>query len=324
MIKKVFVFCPGAVVTGGPELLHQLVHVLSGYGIDAKITYYPLCENFSVPENYAHYGVSQGRPENTPDELIVLPETATGMSKEYLAANIAIWWLSVDNFFSRAGDNKLTDLIRDTIALLRGRRLPIFKMKNFLHFSQSEYASLFLSQHGLNSVKLTDYLGKQHLAQYKEPTPREDIVLFNPKKGKKITSSIISLNKDIKFVPLIGMAPDEVRSILSKAKVYIDFGNHPGKDRFPREAAMAGCCVITGMRGSAANSVDLPIPNKYKISESDPLFFGKVRSCIDNIFIDYEGCVKDFSEYRVGICDEPRLFSEQVASLFLDMVELKK
>lgn len=29
---------------------------------------------------------------------------------------------------------------------------------------------------------------------------------------------------------------------MRKAKVYIDFGFHPGKDRIPREAVMCGAC----------------------------------------------------------------------------------
>lgn len=58
--------------------------------------------------------------------------------------------------------------------------------------------------------------------------------------------------QDLRWVPLIGMTTEEMRSCMSKSKVYIDFGNHPGKDRIPREAAISGCIVITGKRGAAA------------------------------------------------------------------------
>ena len=47
------------------------------------------------------------------------------------------------------------------------------------------------------------------------------------------------------------MTPEQVVDLMSESKVYIDFGNHPGKDRIPREAVINGCCVITGVRGSA-------------------------------------------------------------------------
>lgn len=55
---------------------------------------------------------------------------------------------------------------------------------------------------------------------------------------------------------------------MSKSKVYIDFGNHPGKDRIPREAAISGCIVITGKRGAAAFAEDVCIPETYKFDES--------------------------------------------------------
>ena len=61
------------------------------------------------------------------------------------------------------------------------------------------------------------------------------------------------------------MTEREVEDCLSQAKVYIDFGGHPGKDRIPREAALCGCCVVTGRRGAAGNDVEVPINQSYKL-----------------------------------------------------------
>ena len=63
------------------------------------------------------------------------------------------------------------------------------------------------------------------------------------------------------------MSTEEVAELLNRSKVYIDFGNHPGKDRFPREAAISGCCIITGQRGAAANDIDVMIPRSYKFPD---------------------------------------------------------
>ncbi len=38
---------------------------------------------------------------------------------------------------------------------------------------------------------------------------------------------------------------------MRKAKLYIDFGYHPGKERMPREACLLDCCLIIGKDGSA-------------------------------------------------------------------------
>lgn len=69
------------------------------------------------------------------------------------------------------------------------------------------------------------------------------------KKGIKFTKKLIDKSIGIKWIPIENMTTQQVKSLLGNSKVYVDFGNHPGKDRFPREAAIMGCCVITGKRG---------------------------------------------------------------------------
>lgn len=55
---------------------------------------------------------------------------------------------------------------------------------------------------------------------------------------------------------------------MDESMIYIDFGEHPGKDRIPREAAMRDLIVITGRDGAAVNDVDVSIPKKYKIDRN--------------------------------------------------------
>ena len=45
---------------------------------------------------------------------------------------------------------------------------------------------------------------------------------------------------------------------------YIDFGPHPGMDRLPREAALAGCVVVTNREGAANFDEDTPLPSQFK------------------------------------------------------------
>jgi hypothetical protein len=100
------------------------------------------------------------------------------------------------------------------------------------------------------------------------------------------------------------------------AKLYIDFGHHPGRDRMPREAAMHGCCLITGRLGSAGNAIDLPIPNQYKLDSSSPQFiseFGKIASQVLN---DFPSHYAAFNLYRKWLQDEPRIFKEQIQHYF--------
>lgn len=117
---------------------------------------------------------------------------------------------------------------------------------------------------------LSDYVNDIYLAGEEAALreKKEDVVLYNPKKGAAFTKALREMAQDLRWVPLIGMTTEEMRSCMSKSKVYIDFGNHPGKDRIPREAAISGCIVITGKRGAAAFAEDVCIPETYKFDES--------------------------------------------------------
>ncbi len=109
-------------------------------------------------------------------------------------------------------------------------------------------------------------------------------------------------------------------ALLKRAKVYIDFGNHPGKDRIPREAAICGCCVITGKRGSAYYHNDVPIPDKYKFNDEDssiPLVVNKIQ----DVLSDYDNVINDFKEYREFIKSEEDKFIQDAVNIFSKIVD---
>lgn len=315
MAKKIFVCCPGDTVTGGPELLHQLVDSLREIEKEAYICYFPFNKKFIRPKPYQHYNTPQSTPVDSENSTIILPEVATNLSRHFKKSNIAIWWLSVDNYLNKDGENKPLDFLRNLYGHTRGK-LPIGRMKNFLHFAQSAYSKDFLEKKGIIPQTLTDYLGNEHLKNKESKYKRENIIAYNPTKGIQKTHLIIKNNPGIQFIPIKNMSTTEVRQLLSKAKIYIDFGHHPGKDRLPREAAIAGCCIITGRKGSAANAHDIPIPNHYKLDEHSQSFLETFREITNKIFSDFDNCSSELDRYREKISDEPRLFKEQVKKIF--------
>ena len=113
------------------------------------------------------------------------------------------------------------------------------------------------------------------------------------------------------------MSTDEVKVLLSQSKVYIDFGNHPGKDRLPREAALLGCCIITGKRGAAKYDEDVSIPAKYKfddVKKEIEKIGNMIKECIDN----YEINIKEFEDYRKKIANERKQFEKDVYKVFVN------
>ncbi|WP_220775217.1 hypothetical protein, partial [Shewanella glacialipiscicola] len=243
------------------------------------------------------------------NSVVVLPEVLTGFSRLFKNARIFIWWLSVDNYFC-----DLPKGFRGWINTFLGRNthINIQKMGRFEHLVQSEYAKNFLAQYGYQSSKLSDYLNREHFLNKFNIEKKQNIICYNPKKGSEVTQRLINQNLSLSFIPIQNMTAEQVAELLARSKIYIDFGHHPGKDRIPREAAMAGCIVITGVKGSAGNDVDIPVPRKYKHNEDNPSFFADVSRTIQVSLINYELAIHDFDDYRVLIELEQHKFNEEI------------
>ncbi len=97
--------------------------------------------------------------------------------------------------------------------------------------------------------------------------------------------------------------------------IYIDFGHHPGRDRIPREAALAGAIVLSSLKGSAKNSVDIPIDDLYKFDDIEVL-----PEKIHNIFSNYQKHRQSQYPYYEIIKKEKQKFRDEVKTL-LDIVK---
>ena len=104
---KIYVACPANSATGGPELLHQLVHELVNLGFDAYMYYYRRTVNkHPIHEAYIGYNNKFANIiEDTQNNILVVPETNTELIYEYNSIQKVIWWLSVDNHFGILNSN---------------------------------------------------------------------------------------------------------------------------------------------------------------------------------------------------------------------------
>lgn len=347
---KIYVVAPANVATGGPELLHQLVFNLrNNLNINAFMYYIPDNHPNPVHPAYIEYKNPYVREiEDKKENILIVPEVIQGIKvlENYKNIRKSIWWLSVDNFylsiifhskrnfFLERAINKISKIILGK-PLIDVTELALRKFKDFdfstfkdiydiikqtdFHLAQSYYAINYLKNNNILDNKiyyLSDYLNENFLKTQTDLSKKENVVVYNPKKGFQFTNKIIKSAKDIKFIPLINMTREEVIKTLQKAKVYIDFGNHPGKDRLPREAAILGCCVITGKRGSAAFFEDVPIPEEYKFEDNEeniPKIIEKIKDCFEN----FEERYKDFDYYRQVIKNEPQKFLEDLKKIFV-------
>lgn len=323
-MNKVVVCCPGNSVTGGPELIHQFVDALNTRNVNASILYYPFDKSYDIPDAYKKYSVDKVEIQSvTEGDLVVVPEVATGLINNFKRNKKFLWWLSVDNYFGYKDIKPIKEKVRHFRDILIKKKMSINEIKKakVINLVQSQYAKDFLLSHGMNSMALTDYLNEEHLEQLVDYSKKKKQIAYNPKKGVKHTKKLMLKFKEIEFIPIQNMSAIEVKALLQSSMVYIDFGKHPGKDRFPREAAMAGCCIITGKEGSAANSIDVKIPSRYKLDTSSMKFEDEFNRLVGTIFSDFNACVSDFKDYRTVIASEKQLFNQQVEQFIKEFID---
>lgn len=303
--------------TGGLEALHQICSTLNEIGEESFIYYYD--NNASqthkdefVPK-YSEYNLKSCDVGNIAsldedNNVLIVPEVFPIKFIENLQnCKIVFWRLSI---------------------FTHGQEINLPAFQKVYHGCQSDTSFNILKESGLFNERqffmLSDYINLIYLQEEKNlKKNRENIILFNPKKGIKHTQNILSIlskkvspEKNIKVVPLSGMTNFQIRNLILNSKIYIDFGDHPGKDRIPRECASGGCVVITGTQQCGKNNKDIPIETKFEYNQhSDSYDYDSVADFILKSIDEYDFYFEQQKEYRNLIRKEKEIFSDEVKKM---------
>ena len=225
-------------------------------------------------------------------DVVIAPEVALKDLCALRGPVRVLWWLSVDNAYWRPRRDQLYDQLGprllDLVDAAARRRLHALLrspgQRDILHAAQSEYARLHIRRVlDLEPLMLTDFL--TDLTTLAAPAGFEmkaRCVVYNPAKGLPATQRVIrTLDGVTTFQPIKALTHAETIELLKGSLIYLDLGSHPGRDRLPREAAVAGCIVLVGRRGAAANDIDIPIPDEYKLPV--PWRFDKADAVVSRI-----------------------------------------
>lgn len=324
--SKIYIFCPAGYATGGPEALHQLGYHLRQLGFNAYMYYFKIQRTKDIThKDYLHYKVPVADVlENNPEHIMILAEAYLRpiFIKKYSSIRKVIWWLSVTNYyiFQQLYIDKINRKplykLRNTLKPYNIASIDRIKAEGVLNIGHSYYSMVNLRENGIEPIgQISDYMNDAFFELAKEEAPKEDIVIYNPRKNDEFLQEIISLTTDLRWVPIENMTPQQVASWMRRAKVYIDFGYHPGKERMPREACIMKCCMIIGKTGSAAYQPDMPIPEKYRFEKSRdqiPGIIQQVRNCLDN----YNKVISDFEPYREALYKEKEKFDIDIKKIF--------
>ena len=294
--------CPANTATGGPESIHKIVCELAKIdGINAKILYVGASED-PCPIEYKGYHCDYviDLPEGY-DGWIVFPEIWANdvLNPKYKRCHKAVLWLSVDLYATHTPQHAHGDFL---------------KKNDVVHLVECEYAKDYLKRLGVDSIKVSDVLNDDFFEDYTEGE-RDNTVLYNPAKATEFQFMVMHAaeKKGIHFKAIEGMSRSEVIQTMRSAKLFIDFGTFPGRERLPREAAMCGCCVITGTLGAAAFHEDVVIQNSYKFNHDRSNISAIVQRML-YVLEHYDECRPDFDEYRQSLInDRDSLPSECVA-----------
>ena len=328
-VNKIYLVCPPNVQTGGPEAMHQLCDKINAKETNVssfmlyvedrggRAHFVKHAKSLAAYSIYPNLKVCASLEDaDTESCLIIWPECWTNLIDALQTGEHqkAIWWLSVNN-----NNGKFQEWCR----------------RDILHLYQSEYAKCHIIKNlektasQINDVEafitkqvlpMTEYIPQRHGCQFKG-LPLEHEILYNPLKGIHYTDEIRRRGESkFLFTPIGGkkrLSPLEVTKLLSQAKVYIDFGPHPGMDRLPREAAIANCIVITNKEGAAFHDEDVPIPADYKIGTFD---VERIHKLLKDSVENYKEKTKEFDSYRNWISSQETKMETCVERLITSVV----
>lgn len=303
-----FILCPGGAESGGPELAHQLCHMLGKLGQTAYMFYVQFGQteplDAEAPERYRKYETEHVKKlsEIKDDSIVIVPEGMTGWVSVVPTGKKIVWWMSVDNYIKSSNEKNLEYLEKNVE----------------YHLVQSCYAGNYLLERtnipADRIIQVSDYIGENYGKFLLPAQYRKDMALYNPAKGYEELCPLIEATPWLNWVPLQNLDEEGMIVMMQTAKVYVDFGNHPGKDRIPREAASCGCCVITNKKGSAAFYEDVPVPDMYKFEDVHSAY-DEIAVLLSDICENYEFHMKNFDKYRQYIAGEKAQFENDVQNM---------
>lgn len=316
--NNIIIFCPANAATGGPELLHQLCYWLRKLNYNAYmyyINYNSAKNNSPVAKEYVCYKLPFILNYiDSVDNICVVPEVFSEYLYIIKKGLKIFWWMSVDNYYANTFAQHCNgDVLYD-----------IWDDNNIIHFVQSYYAYEHCVKNGISKGKiyyLSDYIQDLFVKNAKNEIncKKNDCVLYNPKKGYEFTFFLIQRCTSIQWRPLINMSSVQLSNLMKHSKIYVDFGNHPGKDRMPREAAISGCCILIGNRGAAKFKEDINIPDEFRF-ENEYSNITSIINKIQNILQNYSTERKKFIYYKKDIIVEKRQFVKSVDYIFKELV----
>jgi hypothetical protein len=306
---KYVVFLPAS-YTGGPFALLQLSDALTKIGHESQVVCYNKISGMKLKNNTisisysdeTNFGIANLKPKVCHsfdrNDVIILPEVQLDLLKQFVnmgCSNCVFWWLSWDN----APLSKLTGFEAKSA------------LKNAIHIFQSHYAQIQASKLGFHGPIVSDYTFFEESIICNDSIKTNDIC-FLPRKSIGTDKIVADLQRSFSIIRIENMSQSQVQDVLARSKYFIDFGNHPGKDRIPREAAIANCIPIVRREGAARYMEDVFLPKYLKIELEMMINSDLLVEHINKIELNRPEVLGSIEPYKRKIKSEKSEFISQV------------
>lgn len=338
--KTYYLVCPKGVHTGGPTAIHQLATALTQAGRRVYLMPSSGTRSNEPHPTYAAFGHTWIDEIDESEAAVIITSESDLQALVNTPPNTtrAVWWLSIDNspyfrheFGYRRGlftrreyyRRKLRRLALVAARKRQSRRSIRSILNDAQHFTQSHYArTVIYSVLDLQSEMLSDYTTPITTTEraYMSDEPlhgRKLRVAINPRKGMEIAEHLMNARDDIEWKMIKGLTPQGVWDLLADSDIYLDLGHHPGKDRMPREAALAGTVVALVARGAGYYEQDYAIDPTFRIPDcgTNKLTALAAHRVLDVIASDLSASRARQERFRATIAQERQAFEAEVLTL---------
>lgn len=302
--------------------MHQLSNKLYELNYENVFMHYVPQRSNAKAKNYEVYKTREIRSfEDHPNNILIIPESMTHLIKKYPRSQKIIWWLSVD-FYKILMDYRIRkqSFYTKLFYQQKDREYYFEPLPNVFQWAQSFRSGLYLKDHGIPESRIDyvcDYINPLFL-ESKQPVSKDlnnKTILYNPKKGKKEIAALIQASPELEWIPIRNMNAIQIKELMAKSLLYVDFGENPGRDKMLRESVSQDCCIISGKNGSSAYYEDLMIPEEYKFDFKEdliPEIINKIKSVLEN----YPQHIPYFKVYKEMVLREETLFERKLQEIF--------
>ncbi|AWR99882.1 hypothetical protein [Metallosphaera hakonensis] len=199
-----------------------------------------------------------------------------------------------------------------------------------LYLAQSKYAAEFLKYQGIEQDKILiirEPLEDEFIKKAKKVdlSKKENMIIWNSRKAYPIAAKLVKITKEkYKVYVAKNIGKEGMIELLSKTKIYLDIGIHPGRDRPPREAVALWNIPFVNNHGGLFYDEDFSIPSKLKLScESlcNNISVNELYERIVDLMNNYDIIIRETDTIRQYIVDEPNIFRRDI-EVFLNKISL--